>query len=216
VKAWEALFKRAVKLLDATSPETFWTMGGGTVLMLRHRHRSSKDIDIFFLDPQPLGRVNPRLGGLAEDMTSKYEESNGHVKLFFPEGEIDFVAAPLLTTPGFIEAPVAGRTIRLETDAEIVAKKMWYRGHEAKARDLFDLDVVIERSPGELAQASDFLLRHREAFIEGLHKRREILELQFNSIAALDYESGFQECMERVTGFLRSLDKPSPRSRRRS
>lgn len=214
MKPWETLFKRALKLLDAASPEIFWTMGDGTVLMFRHHHRSSKDIDIFFRDPQPLGHVNPRLGGLAEDMTSKYEESSGHVKLFFPEGEIDFVAAPLLTTPGFVEAPVARRIVRLETDAEIVAKKMWYRGHEAKARDLFDLDVVIERSPRELAQASEFLLRHRDAFIEGLHKRREILKLQFEGIDMLDYKPDFEECVERVSGFLRSLDKPSRRSRR--
>ena len=191
-------------------------MGGGTVLMFRHHHRSSKDIDIFFRDPQPLGHVNPRLGGLAEEMTSKYEESNGHVKLFFPEGEIDFVAAPLLTTPGFVEAAVARRMVRLETDVEIVAKKMWYRGHEPKARDLFDLDIVIERSPRELARASEFLLRHRDAFIDSLQKRSGILELQFDAIDALDDKPDFEGCVERVSSFLRSLGKPAPRARRRS
>lgn len=28
----------------------FWTFGGGTVLMLHHRHRVSKDIDVFVPD----------------------------------------------------------------------------------------------------------------------------------------------------------------------
>ena len=27
--------------------QPFWTFGGGTVLMLRYRHRFSKDVDIF-------------------------------------------------------------------------------------------------------------------------------------------------------------------------
>jgi hypothetical protein len=91
----------------------FWTMGGGTVLMLRHNHRVSRDVDIFFSDPQPLGFVNPRLGGPAEETASKYEESSGHVKLYLDEGEIDFVASPLLTTPGFEIAQVLGRQVML-------------------------------------------------------------------------------------------------------
>ncbi len=102
---WESLLTRAMTLIDhvqrQSAADVFWTMGGGTALMFRHHHRSSKDIDIFFSDPQPLGFVNPRLGGAAEEMTSRYEESSGHVKLYFPEGELDFVASPLLTTPGY-------------------------------------------------------------------------------------------------------------------
>jgi len=212
---WETLLGRALRLLDQVQPEPFWTMGGGTVLMLRHHHRRSKDIDIFFRDPQPLGYVNPRLGGPAEGMTSRFEESSGHVKLYFPEGEIDFVASPLLTTPGFVEATVAGRKIRLESDVEIVAKKMWHRGHEAKARDLFDLNLVIERSPRELAEASEFVLAHREAFIKGLHERRDILKAQFESIDALEYKPRFDDCVERASAFLNALDGASRKSRRR-
>jgi hypothetical protein len=32
-----------------------------------------------------------------------------------------------------------GQSVKFETCAEIIAKKMWHRGHLAKARDLFDL-----------------------------------------------------------------------------
>lgn len=211
MKPWEKLARRAFKLLDGVGPDVPWTMGGGTVLMLRHNHRLSRDVDIFFPDPQPLGHVNPRLGGLAEAMTSKFEEDPGHIKLFFPEGEIDFVASPLLTSPGFSEGRVLGKTVRLETDAEIVAKKMWHRGHEAKARDLFDLSLVIERSPGELSRAAEFLLRHRDSFLKDLEARRDILEAQFGSIATLDYAPAFDECAERVGSFLGSLRQSKPR-----
>jgi len=54
-EAWEALFKRAIEIIDGANAEIAWTLGGGTVLMFRHNHRMSKDIDIFFSDPQPLG-----------------------------------------------------------------------------------------------------------------------------------------------------------------
>ena len=102
---WQILFARAMQLIDDMEHRAgrgpFWTLGGGTVLMLRYRHRQSKDIDIFFPDPQALAYLNPRHGGLAESLTSEYVDSADHLKLFFPEGEIDFVASPNLTQPGF-------------------------------------------------------------------------------------------------------------------
>ena len=59
LKAWETLFQRALLLIDSVSDAggilDEWTFGGGTVLMRRHRHRFSKDIDIFIGDPQCLG-----------------------------------------------------------------------------------------------------------------------------------------------------------------
>ncbi|WP_353621935.1 nucleotidyl transferase AbiEii/AbiGii toxin family protein [Variovorax saccharolyticus] len=53
---WEKLFPRALALIDEIThyggiADPFWTFGGGTVLMLRHRDRLSKDIDIFVPDP---------------------------------------------------------------------------------------------------------------------------------------------------------------------
>ena len=67
--------------------------------MLRYRHRRSRDIDIFVPDPQYLGYVTPRLSAVAEAISPDCVEEAGHVKLIRPEGEIDFVAAPNLTTP---------------------------------------------------------------------------------------------------------------------
>jgi hypothetical protein len=77
--------------------DPYWTFGGGTVLMLRYRHRRSKDIDIFVPDPQYLGYVSPRLSEVAEAISADYVEGAGFVKLIRPEGEIDFVASPNLT-----------------------------------------------------------------------------------------------------------------------
>lgn len=55
---WQGSLQQAYSLIDEIAahgtPNPFWTFGGGTVLMLRYRHRVSKDIDIFVPDPQYL------------------------------------------------------------------------------------------------------------------------------------------------------------------
>ncbi len=92
---WEKLFSRALVLIDEISryggiADPFWTLGGGTVLMFRYRHRLSKDIDIFVPDPQYLGFVSPRLSDTAADLTQDYPEQPGtFVKLQFEEGEVE-------------------------------------------------------------------------------------------------------------------------------
>ncbi len=67
--AWRSLFVQALALMREmrlrTRADATWTFGGGTVLMLRHAHRLSKDIDLFVPDPQYLGFVNPRLSDVA-------------------------------------------------------------------------------------------------------------------------------------------------------
>ncbi len=206
---WQTLFARAIRMLDdlekRTGTAVHWTFGGGTVLMLKYHHRLSKDIDIFFNDPQPLAYLNPRRGGLDDGITSEYEESANHLKLIFPEGEIDFVASPCLTNPGFEIQTVEGLVVRLETSAEIIAKKMWHRGDAAKARDLFDLCVVIDHSPDDLRQARKFLIKNREAFLAQLEYRSDILSIQFEQIDALDYGKTFNECASIAREFLIGL-----------
>jgi hypothetical protein len=55
------------------------------------------------------------------------------VKLLLPEGEIDFVASLNLTDPGYDQWTLLDRAVRVETAAEILAKKMWHRGDRATA-----------------------------------------------------------------------------------
>lgn len=187
--------------------DPFWTFGGGTVLMLRHGHRRSKDIDIFVPDPQSLGFVSPRLSDAAERVSPDYVEGPGYVKLLRPEGEIDFVASPNLTAQPFDEWTLMGRTVKVETAAEIVAKKLWHRGDRATARDLFDLALVIEREPEALAAAEPYLVRHREAFLAQLAQRRTVLNAQFDAIDALDFRPTYDEAVESVSRFLQHLTR---------
>lgn len=102
IETWKVLFGHALSLIDDIlrhgTKDLYWTFGGGTVLMLRHNHRFSKDIDIFVPDPQALGFVTPRLSSHAESLTTDYTEAANFVKLFLPEGEIDFVASRISPT----------------------------------------------------------------------------------------------------------------------
>ncbi len=173
--------------------------------MLRHRHRRSRDIDIFVPDPQVLGHVSPRLSDVAGKVSMDYLEGAGHVKLVRAEGEIDFIAAPNLTAHPFDLWRIAGREVRVETAAEIMAKKLWHRGDSVTARDVFDFSLVIEREPLALRKAARLLTRHRAEFLAQLANRVPILESQFNAIDKLDYRPTFKEASMRVSEFLRKL-----------
>lgn len=207
---WSVLLGHAYKLIDDFKEHggvanPFWTLGGGTVLMLRYQHRQSKDIDIFVPDPQYLGYVTPRLSDVAADISQDYVEAAGYVKLIRREGEIDFVAAPNLTKNPFEIWDLLGRAIRVETAAEIIAKKLWHRGDTATARDLFDLALVIEKDPDELRLAAQFLIRYREEFIAQIMQRKALFQIQFEAIDTLDYRPTFDHAFSSAKKFLLSL-----------
>lgn len=209
--AWETLFPRAMALVDDFGRlgglrDPFWTFGGGTVLMFRYGHRLSNDIDIFVPDPQFLGFVTPRLSDTAADLTADYTEMPGSfVKLQFEEGEIDFVAARNLLENAWEIWEILGRPVKVETAAEIIAKKMYHRGDRVTARDLFDLSLVIEREPDELARAAAFLVRHREKFLEQIRQPRPTLLASFEAIAALGYRPSFEHCVSTSQEYLDAL-----------
>jgi len=213
---WQTLLPHAFALVDEIArrgiPDPFWTFGGGTVLMLRHQHRVSKDIDIFVPDPQYLGFVTPRLNDTAEGISQDYVEAPGYVKLLRPEGEIDFVASPNLTTQPFEEWTLLGRKVRVETSAEIVAKKLWHRGDRAAARDLFDLALVIEREPAALVTAAPYLIRHRDAFLTQIEQRSAIFSAQFEAIDALNYRPRYKDAVEQVRQFFSQLGQGDGRT----
>lgn len=212
-ETWKVLFGHALSLIDDVlrrgTKNLYWTFGGGTVLMLRHNHRFSKDIDIFVPDPQALGFVTPRLSSHAESLTTDYTEAVNFVKLFLPEGEIDFVASPNLTANPYVEQTLLGRTVKVETSAEIVAKKFWHRGNTLTARDIFDFALVAEREPAELDSAGKFLIRHFDTMFEQLETNSSRLKLQFEAIATLEYTPSYEHAVDVMTYWLRKCRETS-------
>jgi hypothetical protein len=205
---WKELFVQAMRLMAAlpiTVPTQVWSFGGGTVLMLRHRHRQSKDIDLFIGDPQLLGYLNPRLSDAAASITDDYDEASEYIKLFLEMGEIDVVVSKPLTQSPYEKADILGYPVLVEKSAEIIAKKMYYRGNKAKGRDLFDFALVIEREPDDLICGKEFLLRYRKDFLAQLKSREQPLRTEFDAIDTLDYQPSFDECVRQVRAFLESL-----------
>jgi predicted nucleotidyltransferase component of viral defense system len=195
---WQPLFRSAMVLVDDLERvlhQPTCTFGGGTVLMLRLNHRHSKDIDIFVPDPQYLGYVTPRLSDAAESLTQEYVEAAEFVKLFLPGGEIDIVVGEPLTDEPWEEVRHQGRTLRIETNAEILAKKMHFRGDRAEARDLFDLCAVAEHDPDAIERASPFFRRHAEAFLATLERHASYAAEEFEQIDRIAYRRSFEECI---------------------
>lgn len=125
-------------------------------MMIQIGHRESHDIDIFLDDPQLLGFIDPSRSRLRfELMPSDYQGDGLRFQKFAFEGigEIDFIVAGALTKTPFDTRDVEGRTVRLETIPEIIAKKVYYRGSEARPRDIFDIAAAARSQLGAVVDA---------------------------------------------------------------
>lgn len=102
-----------------------------------------------------------------------------------------------------------GQLVKVETAAEIVAKKLYHRGDRATARDLFDLAVVVEQEPAAPVHAAPFLLRHAAAFHDQIQAGPPIMREQFSRIQRINFDKSFDECVALVGKFLLSLQEPN-------
>jgi predicted nucleotidyltransferase component of viral defense system len=202
LRSWETLFERALQIIDSAGEENVpperWSFGGGTVLMRRYRHRFSKDIDIFVPDPQYLGYVSPRLNDAAEGLVSQYNEQANFLKLYFPEGEIDFVVARPLTSNPYRFETILGRDVQVETSIEILAKKIYHRARDFTARDIFDFALLAEKEPASLATIGSIIRERREELLNRMNTDATRLRTVFAQLATLDYQRTYEECANLV------------------
>ncbi len=143
---WARLFRITCSLIHQVNSEQTiidsWSFGGGTAMMLQIDHRESHDIDIFLPDAQFLPFLDPKLHDFEfEIRPSDYRgDGAGFLKLAFEGiGEIDFIVGHPLTAPSVTKQLIEGEEVDLETVAEIITKKVHYRGASIKARDIFDV-----------------------------------------------------------------------------
>jgi hypothetical protein len=158
---WPLLFDIATQILRHVESQIgyapAWSFGGGTALMLQIDHRESHDIDLFLDDPQLLPFLNPETQAieLSRRPDSYSVEGTSVLKLAYSDaGEIDFICcADITDNPTHVQA-VCGYSVGLETPAEIIAKKVYYRGWSFQPRDMFDLAAVAERHGAEYVIAA--------------------------------------------------------------
>ncbi|MER8671209.1 nucleotidyl transferase AbiEii/AbiGii toxin family protein [Mesorhizobium sp. M1156] len=175
---WRRLFAIAADLIDqlrekAGGFEFEWSFGGGTAMMIQINHRESHDVDIFLDDPQLLGFIDPSKSQLSFSTgPAAYDGDGTRFQKFAFEGlgEIDFIVAGALTGTPFEKREVEGRSVWLETIPEIIAKKVYYRGAEARPRDIFDIAAAARSHRagvvGALRAFPDRVARTRERLAE--------------------------------------------------
>lgn len=143
---WALLFRIACSLIRQVNSEYMivdgWALGGGTAMMLQISHRRSDDIDIFLPDAQLLPYLDPTLHHFDFEVmpSNRYGDGSRFPKLVFEEsGEIDFIVSPPLTSAPTMRRTVEGEDVDLETIAEIITKKVHFRGAPIMPRDIFDI-----------------------------------------------------------------------------
>ncbi len=128
-------------------------MGGGTALALKIHHRVSYDIDIFLENATCLHALSPNRNAISRAITDRWQEPGHYIKLVRDEGAIDFIVAARLTdlVPWLLR--FNDREIPVEQPAEILAKKLKYRGSTFTPRDIFDVLAIHRHDPTSIQVA---------------------------------------------------------------
>ena len=154
---WNDLLTLARRHMESVGmSRSDWTWGGGTVLMLRHKHRLSWDVDLFVNDVQLLSYLSPRLNDNVAADVDGYNEQSNHLRCFIDGvGEIDYLTAqPVIDfKPEKMDVPGHG-PLQVMSDREILAQKIHYRGHGFTGRDLFDFATITALRPELLEDAA--------------------------------------------------------------
>lgn len=153
----QRLLHAALALLDEKNITAF-AFGGGTALSAFYwHHRYSTDIDIFLYPDGSFDRLD-RLRRNWSDTIESIFSTIGYSGVMraprhYLELTIDdhskiqfFDVNPYTQIPYTIEH-FWGHTLNIETPAEIIAKKIHYRGSKGHPRDIFDIAVAVHHDP---------------------------------------------------------------------
>ena len=148
-------------LADHLGGEHHIRLGGGTALAARWKHRHSTDVDLFTGHEAyaNLYRNSDRFSVDIELHTKAVEQLGvGHryTLIALRDGEITVLATTSLTDQPISGDNVRGTHVLLETNAEILAKKLTYRlaeYHIFVPRDLYDIAVAERLDPEALDTA---------------------------------------------------------------
>ena len=145
--AWRTLLDLALPALDEIGPDVEWTFTGGTALALRIDHRISYDIDIQLDNARHLAALSPNRNRAARAICDRWQEPGHYLELEHEQGAIDFILAARQTSlpPWFYT--FKDREIPVDEPAEILAKKLKYRGSMFMPRDIFDVLAIHRFDP---------------------------------------------------------------------
>ena len=151
---WKRLLELVLPALDELPAELTWSLGGGTALSISLNHRISYDIDIFFQDTSALKFLSPNKNMKIRALSDDWQQTGNYLKIERPEGDIDFLIARTFSASPHFRHDFKGKEIFVETPAEIIAKKIHYRGSQFSVRDIFEIAAVSEFAPDVLSSVS--------------------------------------------------------------
>jgi hypothetical protein len=93
--------------------------------------------------------------------------------------------------------------VRVDTSAEIIAKKVRYRASHFTARDIFDFALVAEKEPKAISMITSVLRGRADAILERLSSADRILRTTFNELDVLDYRPTYDHCVQVVKRVLK-------------
>jgi hypothetical protein len=106
-------------------------------------------------------------------------------------GEIHFIVAQEMTSSPTTSTTVEGETVLLETIPEIITKKIYYRGANIKARDIFDIAAAGEDHADSLIKE---LQSYRDEVIQTLTAIDKLnADFVNNAIAELAIRDSYRE-----------------------
>lgn len=100
--------------------------------------------------------LTPRTSDIAASIATSYEESANSIKLVTQGGDIDFVVAADVTDLPPNPMVIQGKETLVQAPAEILAKKIQYRGYQFTHRDMFDLAMLMDQDPDVVKVAVSF------------------------------------------------------------
>lgn len=147
------------------------TIGGGSALSARWDHRRSFDVDLFTTKFGVTNRVHQRLSELEEAIASQAAHlehfcSLDRGEILFPDGgSVSWLHAPRITKPGRSRQFEPHTGLAIETNAEILAKKLYFRiyaNYDYLPRDLYDLAWAITHAPPRTMEAATRIFTSRD------------------------------------------------------
>ena len=203
----------ALPVLSDLPKNMTWSLGGGTALAIQLNHRVSFDVDIFLEHPGALKELmkNPKTRQLSDDR----EFPGNYLKIIRPEGEIDFILAANVTDDYCLPFEFEGGHIHIETPAEIIAKKVKYRGSRFTYRDIYDLAAVIKTDPSLLKRLSeieelDGTFERVFSRIQFLQENAEALQIELIGADPALQEKMFKICIQGSSESLDDEDSLAP------
>lgn len=118
-------------------------------------------------------------------------------------GEIDIIIAGALTGAPFIPQVIEGVETKLGSVAEIITKKVYHRGNEVQARDIFDIAAAARTHRDEIVDA----LREYPAQVSAPLERMNAQNPEFvaRTIGQLMIKPGFEGLIETAYGTVLDL-----------